>query len=98
MPTYDFRCPTCDVTAEIKLSMSEVDNVQVHCPRCSDLMKQEFSPPNFSVPHTVGSYIDKRTKSADEVQGIKEKTEKKAKSGWQVEGGQIVHRPQIEGK
>lgn len=42
MPAYDFHCPTCDHTFEVRRSIS--DKSDVFCPDCGDACARVFSP------------------------------------------------------
>ena len=34
MPTYEYRCPTCQMTFSVVQSMAEHDKGEVRCPQC----------------------------------------------------------------
>lgn len=45
MPTYDFQCPSCRVSFEVKRSFSDAS--PVHCPKCGSAAKQVYSSLSF---------------------------------------------------
>ena len=69
MPEYNFYCDSeengCGETFNVVISIKDYDNYKPKCPKCKkqktvhrDYAKIKFTA---SVPHTVGSLIDKNT-------------------------------------
>lgn len=57
MPSYDFKCKTCDHGFTVRISISERD--QVKCPKCgSSAVKQVFSPFSVAVKSGGGQSCD----------------------------------------
>lgn len=46
MTAYDFKCPQCGATTEVKAAMDEA-YVFPWCPRCQIQMKRDYSVPNI---------------------------------------------------
>ena len=44
MPTYEYRCPECGRTCEVRVKLIEIDRYEAHC-ECGGDLKRVFTPP-----------------------------------------------------
>jgi putative FmdB family regulatory protein len=49
MPFYEFRCPACDTTFDIRLAVSDRDNPQP-CKGCGATASRQITAPMFNLP------------------------------------------------
>ena len=49
MPKYDFRCPKCGVTFEVRRPLSEATN-PAHCPHDNTVAERVYVVPQAFVP------------------------------------------------
>ena len=48
MPFYEFRCPACDTTFDVRLAMADRDNPQP-CKDCGTTASRQITPPMFNL-------------------------------------------------
>lgn len=49
MPTYAYRCPSCDTSFDRKLPIAQYKDVQ-YCPTCNAEAIKMITPTNFNLP------------------------------------------------
>jgi putative FmdB family regulatory protein len=64
MPTYDFRCSSCDETFEVQRSMGS--RAPVVCPQCGEDAKRVFSPVGVSFKGSGFHNTDYKPRPAEE--------------------------------
>ncbi|MEG3586965.1 MAG: FmdB family zinc ribbon protein [Actinomycetota bacterium] len=75
MPTYDYRCDTCENTFEIFQSFSEDPLTSCPSEQCSGSVKKIFSAPGISFKGSGFYKNDSRSKSSSSKSGSAKKSE-----------------------